>query len=323
MESTWIAVPSGSVISGTSGNTLVEIKQRDARRVGPSIKKYTIDMDSGEIVFVFSREVSRLTNFNASAIGFYSEYALETEVKLDSGYAILDPFFDDSGNDDVIARLTLTANDLSLIRLLYPSSDTLYLFMDSGSVVDTDGQDLVPISKESKFIPANFLVDDKRPVLLNITLDFSEEYILMEFDEPILPESIVLTNFRLQSRQNSSSNSYILKGGTIATDLNNVKIQLTVSDAGAVKLKSGLCKDIDSSFISYAFSSASDIAGNALRSVSVSDAKQVNQYYVDTIGPKVSSFDMDMELWHLTLRFTEPVLASYITSNVLTVSLLF
>lgn len=318
-DSTWIAVPPGAVISGTAGNTLLQIKQRNALRVGPTIKKYTIDMENGEIVFVFSREIKRLTDFNSSKIGFYSEYALESEVFLDTGYLILDPFFYDSANNDVIARLTLKATDLSLIRLLYPTSTTLYLFINAGAVRDTDGQYLVPISKDRKFKPANFLVDDSRPVLLNITIDFSFEFILLEFDEPILPESIVLTNIRLQSRFNSSANSFILKGGIITTDLNTVKIKLTVPDAGSIKLNPRLCKDKDSCFISYAFDSATDIAGNSLRSVSVTNAKQVNQYISDVVGPGLSFFVMDMERWHLTLVFTEPVLASYITPTVLTV----
>ena len=167
-----------------------------------------------------------------------------------------------------------------------------------------------PLRQSLCLKPAKFIPDTTRPVLQTIIMDMSYDYLQLVFNKAIRASSVQLSNFRLQAKRNSIALSYKLSGGVVKLSRNVLTIYLNTNDTATLKLTSGLLKNQNSSFLSFAFNTIADMAGNYLRSIPTTSARIADVYRNDTIGPMLQSFVLDMNARLLTLTFNEPVSAS-------------
>lgn len=318
-ESTWIQTVSKSSNNPStedlSGNKLVSIVASNSLRSGPRLKRYLIDMNDGIIRLVFSNNiaVSNETFYDVRNIGFYSD--ISSSYYFFSNHSQIKPIFNEVGQNDSMVAFYLCDDDLSGLKKIDVgvTGDNLNFIIDGPTTFqDESGNFVDEITKDKKFTPYRLIIDSQRPNLLDVTYDAGMEYLTLLFDEPISTETFVPTNFRIQSRQDSIKNSYKLTGGYITSVLNSVTIQLSVFDAGNIKLQHGLAKNESTSYISCIFKSATDIAGNVLRSIKSSDAFYISHYIFDIIQPELRYFSINFDNGILSLTFTEPVLVSSI-----------
>jgi hypothetical protein len=92
----------------------------------------------------------------------------------------------------------------------------------------------------------------------------------------------VLANIRLQATNSSAASSRKLTGGTAVGLLNSLSISFSRADIEAIKLNRNLAENRSTSFLSIGLNSVQDMAGNYLRSIPSSQARQVDVYVNDT-----------------------------------------
>lgn len=71
-------------------------------------------------------------------------------------------------------------------------------------------------------------------------------------------------------------------------------VNLSTSDASALKLRSGLAKNDSDVFISIEYGSLADEAHNYFNAISATDARRVDTFIPDTVRPLLLSFDIDL-----------------------------
>lgn len=294
---------------GIFGMALYTIFPVHALRVGPQLIKYILDMNSGTIDLIFSTDIQRYGPFHSSFIGFYCSTAKKTYY-LTEGASTLDPFLASSSANDSIAVLKISSDDLNQIKLMDISKNTIFVYILDGALFDVLGESCAPVDSRNKFSPTKYYSDVTVPTLVNSTINLGTNSLSFVLSEPLRTSSIVVTNFRLQSLSTSSTISYKLTGGTVATTVNSLTISLTLSDAASIKLMNGLCKNSSSCYLSFSYQTGADMSGNYLSSIPKTSARSFTHFIDDTVSPVLSSFDLDMNDGILKLYFSEPVIAS-------------
>jgi len=106
--------------------------------------------------------------------------------------------------------------------------------------------------------------------------------------------------------------SYVEKNaGVLATA--SITVDLGDEDAAVLKLFPSLLGSLNTSYLSYEYFTAQDVAGNQLPSVSTRVARPFDAYVNDTIRPTLERFTFDLSdpsATRMTLDFSEPVFAS-------------
>jgi hypothetical protein len=306
-----------------SGNVISQLQKSDALRVGPQVTAYFLDMSSGSLTLIFSKDIDLSQPFNCSSIGFYSSSSLQT-YRLSS--SLLVPFFPSGDLLEFAVSLPFSSADLIQLKLLSLQQSSAFLLISSDGFYDSDLVSSPPISRSQSLLPTRFVDDTDPPLLLNVTLDLSSNLLLLLFDEPLEISSFQIDKFVLQSKagslSSSSISSYQLTTGTVTQQLNEsfVAIQLFFSetDLTALKLDPSLATNASSSFLSIGYHGAQDIAGNSLPLIFPEDAWPVDHYIADTSSPSLLSFSLNMEIGEMKLHFSEPIDSGTVRPNEIT-----
>ena len=222
-QNLYISVPTVTASSTRSINNkyLAPIVLTRAIQTGPRILKFTLDMNTRELVLVFSKSVQLFTGaYNNTQLGFFS-----TSTKFDffcfnatSSSQFLTPYVDKTNAsstsasvahmyghsfNDSIAKLYLSVDEINSIKLLDITQSTLALVAKNHLVKDVDNVWVTPlpvppaVSQASSSIharllltPVKFAPDNVRPALVSWDLDVGNGLIIMHFPEPIRTSSV-------------------------------------------------------------------------------------------------------------------------------------
>lgn len=115
---------------------------------------------------------------------------------------------------------------------------------------------------------------------------------------------------------------YCLTTTLPSVDVSTLTLNLSKADAAAIKLIPGLGNSTDTTFLSFEFYTAADMAGNQLASVPTQAARQFDAVDTDDVLPVLDAFVMDVsnpERTLLYLIFSEPVNADAINMTAITI----
>ena len=266
----------------------------------PKLESFVLDLNEGEIIVTFDEAIN-VTTFEANLL------QLQNDATTD-GSATIIPITTASitpQENGGSFTLILAVSDTNMIKLDAEIGAVGSTFMQAleNVAVDTAGN----IAAEQTPIEATDIIVDVTPPELDwFVLDLDSDILQLVFDEPVNVSSLLFAQFSLYSTDNINIGISIpLMGTPITSDSNEIEVMVTVSVALEIKNTPGIGIDPSNTYIYFLADSVHDIAGNLI--VARPDALQASQVIEDLTGPKLDSFDLDMNTGILTLRFPEPV----------------
>ncbi len=172
------------------GNFIEPIASSAALQVGPQIVKVSIDLNNGNLLMVFSKEISLSSAFgNSSSVGFYSSLT-KGKVYLGSNYDVYgysnvaSEYYLTTANsyrqNDSVVYLQLTNEDLSRVKLLDVSPGSFFFLLEGNACSDVNGIGNVAKTMNSRLFVTRIIPDIKVPKILNITLNIGSELMMIE-----------------------------------------------------------------------------------------------------------------------------------------------
>ncbi len=313
----WLDVATQTVTIDAYGNLLSPLAEPIS--MGPRVRSWFIDMNTGVVSFIFSSTVVVSGTFNSADLGFYSKTSNHS-IFLQTSPTHLSPLFSDSPLNDIIGRLTLSTADLNRVKEIDVDLRSIYLLVKNNMLMTTESLYISHLTPSDMKGPIKFTADNVRPILVSSTLNLGEGYFRMVFNEPIRASSVRVQQISIQSTASSLANSLLL-GNPLATPDstgNELNIELAKGDIATLVLRANLAKGVSSTFFSFGSGTAADYAGNTLPAISSSNGRQLTTFVVDVIPPVLSSFDLNMDLNIITLHFSEVVRVSSVTPTTLT-----
>jgi hypothetical protein len=302
----------GNGITDAYGNNLATTTYKI--EAGIHITRWFLDLDIGEITFLFSPAIDTTCVFNVTSLGLYSVTTGE-EMWLTSTNGSLSKVFDTSSAiDDSSATYTIDADDLNSMKSL-DIEDGVYLMVRDKLMISsvTPSDFIVNIAETAAFEPFSFQGDTVKPVLMSSSFDLGAAKLYLRYSEPIRASSVVQSNFRVQSVGHAITNSLVLGSGSasVITDADRyVTISLSSADQATLMLSTGLADNITTTYISYSSNSLKDYAGNSAKAKTTSAAVQVDFFTADSTNPSLQTYDLNMDTGIITFRFSEPVVVS-------------
>ena len=324
-SATWVYAPNPLSTADISGNILQALPVTSAHRVGPRVVDFLLNMQDGEAVLIFSRDIDLSATFNSSGVGFSSLTTGNTYF-LEEGTASLAGYFIGADNAEFVVSIGLVASNLNGVKSIDIDKNTAVLVLRENIFIDTDGTPSPLLDRGRRITPARFVKDEQSPQIQNLEIDMSLNKLTFTFDEPIRTSTVAPKKMTLQAMPGSLSQlglvSYSLTGGTLRQNLDGdyaiLAVSLTDFDSGNIKLLPNISKDAASVFLSLGYTPMEDMAGNSLATIFPSSARPFDDFVVDTKAPVLQSFVLDMNIGEIRLNFSEPIDASSVNTSQIT-----
>jgi len=305
-----------------AGNNVTAVGKSDAMLLGPSLLRFTLDMDSG-VLRLFFPEMVDLSSFNLTSIalvdddnwrGGISAYTLVNNNKTE---AVLT-------HDDTILTVTMAQSDANAIKMVYglcTTEERAKLSIDKYLVKDTapSANYVRQVTIADAISPTIFTADTTSPSYQSFSLDMDTGYMTLVFDEPVIGDDIDVSRITIQSNISNvwDYSTYTLTSGTGSSTVTSgyrgvsreQKIQIGYDDLSAIKIMTGLATKAETTFFVGKTATFFDTsaAANSAKSVSTASAMSVQTYVPDTTAPVLQSYDLDMDSGELKLYFSEPI----------------
>ena len=311
--STYIAV-SEDLVTDMVGLPLVEIPENDSLRAAshiadmtpPRLANFSIDLNTGLLTLTFDEPVLAST-FIPTSITLQNRETAPTSSLILSGGTI-------NGTNGRVLTITMIPGDTNSLNSnaeLAQSIENTFLSLTAGAVRDTALVPSAAIPTSNALQVAQFFIDGSRPTLISFDLDMDTGILVLRFDEPVTPSSLVSSRITLQSERSSTPEaSYQLPSGipsTTASESTTLSVSLTSEAINILKATSNLAKSVNDTFLSVETGAVRDVYLNDLESVSPAFALQVSSYTQDMTDPMLNSFTLDLDTSQLILNLTEPV----------------
>ncbi|CAM9797047.1 unnamed protein product, partial [Ectocarpus fasciculatus] len=305
----------GNNILSNDIDSLISIRTFVPDTSPPSVEAFVYSQNDHTMQLTFDEEIDLDTLMPMKIWIFNSSVVPNAAVQL-SNYTVI-------RHDDVSPPTlpTVVVVDLGLLQSIVPFSGDIYITVDTDTIFDAAGVSIAPVVAVDSLLAVDLIPDTVRPQLVLATLNKSIDSILLQFDEPILLSSVVVTKLAVQSSAVSDGDIVTLSGGSVSwyDDVGTaLMFTLSFDDAVTLKLHSSIGATVDSTFVSFGFGFVSDTAGNDVVPILPGDARQFDDIVVDTVSPELLRFDLNMNEGILQLYFSEPINASSIdTSKIL------
>ena len=331
-SSTFLSL-SALAVRDTVGNPVSEVEQDRAMPVWeyekdetrPELRRFDLDIDSGNLMLTFtetvnvsSLDVTQLTLINDRSSGSpsFSSFSLSS----------LPPYPNTSAsfsNDWPVIVVQIGHEDLDAIKnirnLATNERDTL-LIITNTTIWDNAGNPVVARTHQQSPSVNGFTADTTRPELASFDLDMDDGRLILTFTETVqIIDSLDVTQITLQnmlSIENDSLSQYSLTDSppfpstSMDNDSRVVTIRLGFTDLNAIKYRSSLATNVNSTFLSLTNLTVVDLRGNMVEGVETDSAQQARIVTPDSSNPVLLSFFLNMNTTTLTLIFNETVNAS-------------
>ena len=315
-DNTYLIITSAA-INDTSENPVMQQLSESALRARnftsdttpPELVGFVLDLDSGVVTLNFTEAVNGDT-LNSTGITFRNiNSSNATYYTLTGGYS--------QHSEQDILEVAITDFDLNNIKALLDlatSENNTYLDLVEASVEDTSGNPAVIVTSEDAPSATNVSPDETSPILLSFNFDMNTGNLTMSFSETVSAESIEYTEYTLQAEQSLMLNMdntglyYTLTNGSVTTVSNTQLVMtLTNSDLNQIKRRPKLAFNENSTFLSFTENAIQDTSSNNIAPNVSTNAIEVGNYTADTTPPELLSFNLDLNLGQLILRFSETV----------------
>ena len=277
----------------------------------PALRGFSLNLNTSVLTLNFTEAMDDVS-LDPSGITLRSENATNatSAYTLTNGTVI--------SIDQTIVEIEVTRFDLNNIKavldLATDIADT-YIDIREGSILDTSGNPVLGTSPEDAIPVTELRPDVTNPELLGFDLDIDSGCLTMTFSETVLPTSLDPTAFTIQNSDSltleNGSLFYTLTGGNVTVIQNTVlKLKMPNTDLNQLKRRSLLATSDNDSFLSITEDAVTDSSGNSVIPVPSAAAVAVSNYTEDTTLPELLSFNLDLNIGQLLLRFSETVNSS-------------
>ena len=283
---------------------LVQTTQPDS--VQPSLQSFSIDLDTGDLVLTFSKNVILLVI--PGNIRFQNS-ASNPSVSYNLSSAAYNSQFGQFGSNITIRLLPHDSAVLFNNTELANSVTDTFILVSTQLVIDYSGNPINitdPVQANKVLTP---LTPDNPPILLNATINFNDGSLILTFHTDI---NLSLVNPLITLTNSANSYSYTLTSGVLNTENNDSTIvHITLSD-------------YDLSSLKYIYMMANDQWNVSLHSNAVTSNEgetnrpqtlQITTVIPDTTGPSVVIYTFDLNSGTITITFNEPMSISNGTYN--------
>ena len=275
----------------------------------PELTSFDFDVDAGLLVLTFTEPVRQTpiirhgitlhTNGSDSPLILYLVYESPTP-----GHLI----------HDTILMLSVPSSDLSQVKIYSANNHTLnHLSANEGIVQDTVGNPSIEVSPLSALEVTVLTPDSTPPILVSFDLYLNNEPVIaLLFNEPVTPSSDLVTGVILQSHETLPISSNYSLSIRIRDRIfsNYLYLDLSETDLTNIYLDRNLAISRNTTFISVVPGIVHDTAGFLSLPVNSTSVLQVNTLLLDTFQPVLISCHLDINMEHLHLQFSEPVIPS-------------
>lgn len=271
----------------------------------PELNSFTIDLDNGLIVLMFSETVEA-ASFDPTALSLQSADSESALMYTLQGGSVL------SLEDTPYISLELTTADLNAvkaIRGLATSQVDTYLSIAMGGVQDIVGLNMTAILADSAIQTTNYTRDVTPPILMGVSLNLTTNELILTFDETIsaLPTDVVVERISIRPDGNDSTIGVSLTASSwvVSNDSIIIVIELGATDLNRIKLNTGLATDISNTFVTVEMSAFIDMSTN--RNGNLEQTRMADEFEEDLVSPSLSGWSFDLNQGCIQLRFDEPV----------------
>ena len=292
-------------VSDMNGNELVPLPNGEAIPASgynmdvtnTTLLNFTVDLDNWTLTLFFDETVA-LDTIDYTKFHAYSNAIGSINVTLTNGSFNL-PY-----THEVI--LFLTESDVCAIKTaekLWTVMNDTWLYVEPGAVYDWTMMN--PLNEDVIQAAAD-PIEDLPPNLVNYAVNLTSGVIILNFDEPVRPLTLIYQKILLQnSEYNNYTDSYRLSGGfTPSMNGKRVEVRLTFRDLNAVKAHTRLYSEASNTFLTLENGTIRDMAFNP--SVPV-EGFPVSIYMDDITDPRLVEYSIDMDQGQLFLTFSETV----------------
>jgi hypothetical protein len=306
----------------TTPNQVVDITIANSRAVdsytadatGPTLISAALDLTLDTLTFTFNEPISA-SKLQLDRIILQSHSTAAASVVSvtfqDSNYQGI--FTNTNSN---IITLDLGFEDMVAIKGsldLCTDTSNCYMGMGIDAFVDTAkiANSFKAISTASARQIDSVIEDTNPPLLSTFTLDLNTRQIVMSFNEPVMPSSLVPIKLRIQSdRSTTPFSQYIyFHNSTTTSSSNGISLVLDLSqeDFGQIVLQETLAIDINTAFLIHGDDFIQDMNNNRVLVLSDGDGIGASSYVGDSTKPLLTEFHLDMDAGTVRLVFDEPL----------------
>ena len=294
--------------------------------IPPELARFDLNLTSGILFLTFS-EVVNASSINLDAITLQGAFAAEGGSLADA-WTLTDGLNGSTTSltdgTEIIVYLGWTdLNEIKRLKGIATASSDTYVTITSQAVKDMNGNAVFPRLDGISSLPVAFFTEDfVRPELVVFNVDMDSGGLTLEFSETVEASSLNVTGISLLSSRNvSEAVVYTLTSGSVTSSNDNttIAIRLSREDQNAIKYYSELVQDENSTFLSLASLTITDMDSNPVISILPAASLTVSTYIRDETGPILESFDLNLTSEMLTLHFDETVNVSSLRFTHLTI----
>ena len=327
-ETTFISLEDATFLD-MKNNPSVNISSEEAIQVSagqytvdttePSLKNFSIDLDSGLLALTFSEAMDVMSVGNGIFF-LQREPIFSTDgvnaLRFIGGLNV-------TNSDWYIINITLTFEQLNSLKLLAPNNvyidnSTAFISIVATSLpTDTSGNDIVHIPEPDAIPVSEYIPDTTLPQVVDFQLNIegTAAVATFEFSEPVLLASLVSTLIELHNSPLNDTSLRIvpLSGGVLNTTMNGLVLNLilTADDLNLLKQLTDIANSVDDTFIFFKSGSVTDVYGNDIDEQN-GRTVQASLVLPDNTHPVLDAFSFDLDAGVLTLTFSETVNVSTI-----------
>ncbi|CAI8020048.1 hypothetical protein GBAR_LOCUS12008 [Geodia barretti] len=267
----------------------------------PELEEFSLNMDNGLVTLSFDEPVLPNSR-DFTALTFQDSPSGSVSYQLTGGQV-------ETRTANTQINFTLLDTDLNAIKSLdglATSVDDTYLTATSSLITDVRS-----IANAPTTIPVGAYTLDMTDVSLEAfrVLDLGDGTIQLDFSEPVDIASVNFTQYTLQSMANGGVTIPLTTGTAVyGGDKSTIIISLSSEDILQLKRDDTIGTSMSNSFISVSSAGITDVAGNNLEAVPITDALQLSQdVREDFVRASLDSFDLDMDSGFVMLTFDDVI----------------
>ena len=329
----YISFTSDTIVD-MNGNQVVEIPSDAGQLVrnftedvtSPMLLVFGLDMDSGVVTLLFSEPVN-VSSLNISGLLLQSYNGASEPNTVHTFTPGEYPEFTDTQSPNGLAIMlrlgTTDLYDIQRKRTLATETANTYISIELGAVLDMNGLQVVAIEPNNSLQVDStlFVGDNMPPRILEFLLNVDEGLLSLTFDETVDSSSLMPGRLTLLSTNDTTTLPELrLSDVSIVQNFDDpiINITLTKPDLDQLKLYEDLGTLTENTYLHLMFDAVRDNArlpsGNAIQPVTI----QASQLLSDVTPPMLTSFEIDLNTGLLILNFDEPVNASSINFESIT-----
>ena len=267
----------------------------------PELEQFNLDMNNKILTLYFSETVNG-SSLNITSLTLYEE---PTEYDNVEHYTLQSSTTTTLYDSIVIVKISDDDfNEIKKLTNLATNDDNTYLSITSYAIMDTNDNNVIPITSGEAKDVGNYTKDATNPRLISFDLDMNGVVLTLTLSETVNVSTIDFTAITLQDESSVMSTKYtLLSGNTSSLNGPIIIIDILKEDQDNIKRIENLATEADNTYLSVIYLLINDMDDLPVLNVTLN----VSNFIEDTTPPKLDSYSLNLTSDRLVLTFTETV----------------